>query len=176
VTRYQWPDQSRSIRLRRHPDRLSWPIARKQSLASALSAAQHFLRGLGQIVETLRQLLEFTIEHGSVILPEATPILGWVDLHVQQYSRFHFRSPRNKPPNRTRFALPAASATIQSEQHQADVAQLVEQLIRNQQVVSSSLTVGSIVHLPSPIPHRQTEFDIHGACGNPTIQGPGWPA
>ncbi len=30
----------------------------------------------------------------------------------------------------------------------ADVAQLVEQLIRNQQVVSSSLTVGSILVLP----------------------------
>ena len=41
--------------------------------------------------------------------------------------------------------LPAPAATIQSERHEkyADVAQLVEQLIRNQQVVSSSLTVGS---------------------------------
>jgi hypothetical protein len=44
---------------------------------------------------------------------------------------------------RPREALPAANATIQSNQQQADVAQLVEQLIRNQQVVSSSLTVGS---------------------------------
>jgi hypothetical protein len=34
------------------------------------------------------------------------------------------------------------NGTILKEQ--ADVAQLVEQLIRNQQVVSSSLTVGSI--------------------------------
>jgi hypothetical protein len=40
--------------------------------------------------------------------------------------------------------LPPAMATIQSEEQVADVAQLVEQLIRNQQVVSSSLTVGSI--------------------------------
>jgi hypothetical protein len=40
--------------------------------------------------------------------------------------------------------LPADSATVQSEEQVADVAQLVEQLIRNQQVVSSSLTVGSI--------------------------------
>ena len=45
----------------------------------------------------------------------------------------------NKPAE----TLPAAGATIQSDEHQADVAQLVEQLIRNQQVVSSSLTVGS---------------------------------
>jgi hypothetical protein len=35
---------------------------------------------------------------------------------------------------------------------QADVAQLVEQLIRNQQVVSSSLTVGSIaIVLPGTV-------------------------
>ena len=40
--------------------------------------------------------------------------------------------------------LPSSTATIQSERHPADVAQLVEQLIRNQQVVSSSLTVGSM--------------------------------
>jgi hypothetical protein len=33
------------------------------------------------------------------------------------------------------------------EEH-ADVAQLVEQLIRNQQVVSSSLTVGSSIMIP----------------------------
>ncbi len=39
-----------------------------------------------------------------------------------------------------------SGATIQSEM-QADVAQLVEQLIRNQQVVSSSLTVGSILSI-----------------------------
>ena len=58
---------------------------------------------------------------------------------------------RTKDTNQAGVALPAASATIQSEQHQADVAQLVEQLIRNQQVVSSSLTVGSIVPVPSPI-------------------------
>jgi hypothetical protein len=40
--------------------------------------------------------------------------------------------------------LPAASATIQSKEHQADVAQLVEQLIRNQQVSGSIPLVGSI--------------------------------
>ena len=40
--------------------------------------------------------------------------------------------------------LPAPSATIQSDGHQADVAQLVEQLIRNQQVIGSSPIVGSI--------------------------------
>ena len=45
-----------------------------------------------------------------------------------------------------RLTLPSPSATIQSE-GQADVAQLVEQLIRNQQVVSSSLTVGSILSI-----------------------------
>ena len=50
-------------------------------------------------------------------------------------------SPQGGPEQR---ALPAAWATIQSEESKADVAQLVEQLIRNQQVVSSSLTVGSI--------------------------------
>ena len=38
------------------------------------------------------------------------------------------------------------------EEH-ADVAQLVEQLIRNQQVVSSSLTVGSI---PAPLASLKT--------------------
>ena len=43
-----------------------------------------------------------------------------------------------------RQTLPSASTTIQSDEQQADVAQLVEQLIRNQQVVSSSLTVGSM--------------------------------
>jgi hypothetical protein len=41
--------------------------------------------------------------------------------------------------------LPATDATIQSDEQVADVAQLVEQLIRNQQVVSSSLTVGSMI-------------------------------
>jgi hypothetical protein len=45
-----------------------------------------------------------------------------------------------------RLTLPSTSATIQSEER-ADVAQLVEQLIRNQQVVSSSLTVGSILSI-----------------------------
>jgi hypothetical protein len=35
------------------------------------------------------------------------------------------------------------STTIQSDEYPADVAQLVEQLIRNQQVASSSLAVGS---------------------------------
>ena len=48
-----------------------------------------------------------------------------------------------------RTALPRSGATIQSKgrtiEEQADVAQLVEQLIRNQQVVSSSLTVGSSI-------------------------------
>jgi len=39
-------------------------------------------------------------------------------------------------------ALPSTGATIQSEE-QAEVAQLVEQLIRNQQVVGSSPTFGS---------------------------------
>jgi hypothetical protein len=43
--------------------------------------------------------------------------------------------------------LPSFGRKIQSDL-QADVAQLVEQLIRNQQVVSSSLTVGSIPHHP----------------------------
>ena len=41
-----------------------------------------------------------------------------------------------------RFTESHGNDTIVEEQ--ADVAQLVEQLIRNQQVVSSSLTVGSI--------------------------------
>ena len=41
-----------------------------------------------------------------------------------------------------RRALPQASATIQSER-QAEVAQLVEQLIRNQQVAGSSPAFGS---------------------------------
>jgi len=39
--------------------------------------------------------------------------------------------------------LPISARKIQSKEPVADVAQLVEQLIRNQQVVSSSLTVGS---------------------------------
>ena len=39
--------------------------------------------------------------------------------------------------------LPNSDATIQSEKH-ADVAQLVEQLIRNQQVIGSSPIVGSM--------------------------------
>ena len=41
------------------------------------------------------------------------------------------------------LTLPSPGATIQSEV-QAEVAQLVEQLIRNQQVVGSSPTFGSI--------------------------------
>jgi hypothetical protein len=40
------------------------------------------------------------------------------------------------------LTLPSPGATIQSEV-QAEVAQLVEQLIRNQQVVGSSPTFGS---------------------------------
>ena len=43
-------------------------------------------------------------------------------------------------------SLPSSGAKIQSKM-QADVAQLVEQLIRNQQVVSSSLTVGSRIRM-----------------------------
>jgi hypothetical protein len=39
--------------------------------------------------------------------------------------------------------LRLAPATIQSDECQADVAQLVEQLIRNQQVIGSSPIVGS---------------------------------
>jgi hypothetical protein len=60
---------------------------------------------------------------------------------------------RNRGCEQLRTALPRSGATIQSKgrttgkagqlETQADVAQLVEQLIRNQQVVSSSLTVGS---------------------------------
>ena len=47
---------------------------------------------------------------------------------------------------RLRAPLPPTGAKIQSKM-QADVAQLVEQLIRNQQVVSSSLTVGSRIRM-----------------------------
>ena len=56
-------------------------------------------------------------------------------------------------------ALPAGNATIQSEEQQADVAQLVEQLIRNQQVVSSSLTVGST------FPNQACEMGRQGPTG-----------
>ena len=42
--------------------------------------------------------------------------------------------------------LPNPAATIQSDER-AEVAQLVEQLIRNQQVVGSSPTFGSTFHL-----------------------------
>ena len=55
---------------------------------------------------------------------------------------------------------------------QADVAQLVEQLIRNQQVVSSSLTVGSslLFFLPAPDSASRTvqrpfEFRFHRGHG-----------
>ena len=41
-------------------------------------------------------------------------------------------------------ALPNLTATIQSEEQLAEVAQLVEQLIRNQQVIGSSPIFGSI--------------------------------
>ena len=47
--------------------------------------------------------------------------------------------------------LPVSGSTIQSKER-ADVAQLVEQLIRNQQVVSSSLTVGSRSRSLQPLP------------------------
>ena len=65
-------------------------------------------------------------------------------------------------------ALPSTGRTIQSEQ-QADVAQLVEQLIRNQQVVSSSLTVGSIpahTHLKtSQMPSRDIQVSFRIPAG-----------
>jgi hypothetical protein len=51
-----------------------------------------------------------------------------------------------------RSTLPSAGLKIQFEE-QADVAQLVEQLIRNQQVVSSSLTVGSSLALLNCLIH-----------------------
>jgi len=82
------------------------------------------------------------------------PIFGWVDLHVQQYSRFLLPVQQKKSSSQMGLALPVTSATIQSKEQQADVAQLVEQLIRNQQVVSSSLTVGSI---DPPHPKTQAE-------------------
>jgi hypothetical protein len=59
-------------------------------------------------------------------------------LHEQQY-----RPVANGPRG---FTLVARNDTIRE---QADVAQLVEQLIRNQQVVSSSLTVGSRITVKS---------------------------
>ena len=53
--------------------------------------------------------------------------------------------------------LPSRTATIQSDERQAEVAQLVEQLIRNQQVIGSSPIFGSIsfpppAHLPVQFP------------------------
>jgi hypothetical protein len=56
----------------------------------------------------------------------------------------HLRGVKNGCRERSayRSTLPSAGRKLQFEE-QADVAQLVEQLIRNQQVVSSSLTVGS---------------------------------
>src|ERR1035438_3334551 len=77
--------------------------------------------------------------------------------------RFWPRNPlpfpnHSAPPRFLQAALPSRTATIQSDEQQADVAQLVEQLIRNQQVVSSSLTVGSIPHPPlSALPSAQPD-------------------
>jgi hypothetical protein len=65
--------------------------------------------------------------------------LNRIDLHGQKYTAI---PERVRAFQGLRAPLPSSGATIQSKM-QADVAQLVEQLIRNQQVVSSSLTVGS---------------------------------
>ena len=57
-----------------------------------------------------------------------------------------------KPTPAVTFCLPGFTGYEHNDtilKEQADVAQLVEQLIRNQQVVSSSLTVGSsLPHIP----------------------------
>ena len=52
--------------------------------------------------------------------------------------------PNNIKSETAAAALRYLIIRIKSVLQQADVAQLVEQLIRNQQVVSSTLTVGSI--------------------------------
>jgi hypothetical protein len=77
-----------------------------------------------------------------------------------------------------RSTLPSAGRKLQFEE-QADVAQLVEQLIRNQQVVSSSLTVGSSLSPrshplcgpllnppPAQEPSRARNHVVHGLSTN----------
>jgi hypothetical protein len=62
-------------------------------------------------------------------------------VHGEQYSP-EFIRPKDSGTELQATLLPPIPHEDTIEE-QADVAQLVEQLIRNQQVVSSSLTVGS---------------------------------
>ena len=83
---------------------------------------QYLLRGLRQIAETGRQLIEFSVEHHAIVLGECLPVLTWVLVHGKQYSGIS-ASPsaenaaaRKTPRGQAGSALPAASATIQSEE------------------------------------------------------------
>ena len=66
-------------------------------------------------------------------------ILSPLDAQIGNYRQACFRA-----------TLPNTGATIQSERY-AEVAQLVEQLIRNQQVAGSSPAVGSTPKGPPPL-------------------------
>jgi hypothetical protein len=61
--------------------------------------------------------------------------------------------------------LPKVQQNGTISRERADVAQLVEQLIRNQQVVSSSLTVGSIpafhIQIPTDFPMNKLHETQH---------------
>ena len=107
--------------------------------------AQGLLCGFSEIGEVGGQIAKLVVAHLAIMVCESSQLNDWVGLHGQNCSAY--RAPR---PCFARLYLdPAerynrkAGQCEQQREKQADVAQLVEQLIRNQQVVSSSLTVGS---------------------------------
>ena len=71
--------------------------------------------------------------------------------------------------------LPNLTATIQSEEQLAEVAQLVEQLIRNQQVVGSTPIFGSIPFFPAnrKIARQTTSFAVRAFSSNLPSQSKG---
>jgi hypothetical protein len=107
--------------------------------------AQGLLCGFSEIGEVGGQIAKFVVARLAIMLRESSQLSERVGLHGQNCSAY-----RARRPCRARLYLdPAerynrkAGQCEQQREKQADVAQLVEQLIRNQQVVSSSLTVGS---------------------------------
>ena len=131
------------MRRLKRPDRFR--ILRIAQSATEHLGAQRLLRGLSQIGIIAGELEQFTLVFLAVLRGQSLPLLNRIDLHGQKYTAI---PERVRAFQGLRAPLPSSGATIQSKM-QADVAQLVEQLIRNQQVVSSSLTVGSRAFFPS---------------------------
>ena len=57
-----------------------------RSLAATHLAAQHLLRGFGQIGDIARQFVQLFIAHSAILFREALPLSHGIDLHGQQYT------------------------------------------------------------------------------------------